>query len=192
MKKLIIGFVFFLLLSGGAHAVVLERIIYAGDTPLASSCTVSQTGPMELTISACSWTTTGQARIVAKSSVPDLSNEIAAGRAQMMLDGRRVRGWLTDKDGNIIEKARTRSLPVVSVLAVPAGQRSAIYLVDGPGITMTAQLIDFNNDQRPAGTLDYIVLPFNVPAGTTDLSGIDIEVFTVIPGQVPPKGLFQK
>ena len=151
MRKLIIGFVFFLLLLGGGgagiYAGITERIIYAGNTPLASDCQVTQTGPMQLTISICSWTTTGQGRIFntimslpAQAGVGSLAEAIRQGNAEWLPGGFRVRGWLTNKQGNIIEKSRIRTLPINTVLNIVAGERWVVYLVDGPGVTMDAVL----------------------------------------------------
>ncbi len=175
----------------GVSAAITQRIIHAGNTPLASDCVVTQTGPMQLTVSTCSWTTTGQAKIVHESKVPNLSNEIAVGNVERMPYSRRVRGWLQDSQGNIIEKSRTRFIPVPVVLNITAGETWVAYLVNGPGVTM-AVVLQKRGELRPAGTLDYILFPFVVPVSTTDLSGIDIEVFTVRPDFPPAKGLFEK
>ena len=172
-------------------AAITQRIIHAGDTPLASNCQVAQTGPMQLTVSACSWTTTGQAKIVHESKVPNLKNEIAAGRVERMPDGVRVRGWLRNAQGNIIEKSRTRFIPAKIILNIVAGETWVAYLVNGPGRTMVVTL-QKRGEPRPTGTLDYILFPFVVPAGTTDLSAINIQVFTVLPGFPPAKGIFEK
>ncbi|KKL79491.1 hypothetical protein LCGC14_2014320, partial [marine sediment metagenome] len=61
MKTLVISLLLLFLGGGydGVSAAITERIIYAGNTPLASDCRVTQTGPMELTVMPCSWTTTG-------------------------------------------------------------------------------------------------------------------------------------
>ncbi|KKM30267.1 hypothetical protein LCGC14_1566230 [marine sediment metagenome] len=193
MNKFIVGFLFSLFLTASAYATVVERVIYARNTLLVSDCIVTQTGLMELTVSACSWTTTGLSKVVPKEKVPNLSNEIAVGRVVEMPGGKEVRGWLLDKQGNIIEKSRTRGLMSSSVLTITAGKRWAAFLVDGPGITMQVALVEWGPGFTPLpGTLDYIILPFRVPVGTTDLSGIKIEVLTVRPGAGPAKGMFEK
>ncbi len=194
MKKSWIILLLLALLVGGydnALAVITQRIIHAGDTPLTSTCLVMQTAPMELTISKCAFTTTGQARIVHQSRVPSLKNEIAAGRVERMPDGKRVRGWLRDRQGNIIEKSKTHILNVATTVIVPGPGRWVVYLTDGPGTNLNVVLQLFD-DQRPSNYIEFIVMPFVMPVGTTDLSSIDIEVFTVLPGFPASKGLFEK
>ena len=190
MKTLIIGLFFLLLLPFLSQATITQRIIHAGDTPLFSDCAVTQTGPMELSVATCRWTTRGEAGIAPKEKVSDLSNKIAAGQAEMMPDGKRARWWLTDNQGNIIDKSRTRVLPP-TVLSISAGNTWVVYMVDGPGVTMTLRLQPWTGIS-PEGVLNYLLMPFKVPAGTTDLNTIDIEVFTVLPGFPAPKGLFEK
>lgn len=191
MKTVIVSLAFWLLLVASSQAGIVERVIYTGDTPLASTCTVTQTGLMELTVSACSFTTTGQARIVAREKVSNLPNEIAAGRVQNMPDGKRVRGWFRDKDGNIIDKSKTHTRATPVALSITAGDTWVVYLLDGPGVTMDVVLQRWD-DPRPANFIGFIVMPFTVPTGTTDLSTITIEVFTVKPDFPPPKGLFER
>ena len=191
--KTVIPLILAFLLASAWHtqAGLVEQDIYAATTLLASTCTVIQTGPMQLTIPPCSWTTTGLSRIVSREKVPNLTNEIAAGRVEMTPNGR-VRGWLRDKTGNILEKSRTRILPSSVTFNITAGMW-AIYLVDGPGVTMVPTLVAWSNSSKdPAGTLDYLVLPFPVPVGTTDLSGITIEFHVIKPGVRPAKGVFEK
>ena len=190
MKTTFLALALVFLLVGVANAVIVERVIYAGDTPLTSNCTVTQTGPMELAVSSCSWTTTGQSKVVAREKVPNLANEIAADRVVMMPDGKRVRGWLKDKGGNIIERSRTRVL-APTVLNIIAGEEWVVYMVDGPGVTMNLILQPWDV-KSPGGLIDYLIMPFKVPLGTTDLSVINIEVFTVRPDFPPAKGLFEK
>ena len=173
------------------QAALIERAIFAGDTPLLSTCTVTQSGPMELTVAPCSFITTGQSRIVEKSKVKNLPNEIAAGRVEMMSDGKRVRGWLRDKAGNIIEKARALFLPVSAVTIIPTGNTYFLYLVEKAGPTLGVVLLS-ESDPRPVNYVHFLAFAFTVPAGTTDLSGITIEVFTVKPGFPPARGIFER
>ena len=197
MKKAIFSFVMWILLTSSSQANIIPRVIYAGDTPLSSDCVVTQTGPMELTAGPCLWTTTGQARVFGLlESIPallglgELGRAVAEGKAELFQRGTRVRAWLRDKQGNIIERSRIRIL-APTVLSISAGGTWVVYMVDGPGVTMTL-VLQPKDDPRPAGTLDYLLLPFNVPAGTTDLNTIKIEVFTVRPGLAPARGLFEK
>ena len=200
MKTLTIGLLFALFLGAGGSwvsATITERVIYAGDTPLKSTCTVTQTGPMELTAAACQWTTTGEARVfsvlqslIARTGFGELAQSLAEDKAEWSHNGTRVRAWLRDKQGNIIARSRTRVL-TPTVLSITAGETWVVYMVDGPGVTMNLVLEKWDGD-RPENTLDYLLLPFEVPAGITDLGGIKIEVFTVKSGHVPVKGLFEK
>jgi len=199
MQKLWIVLLILALLGGGTDwvsAAITQRIIHAGDTPLASTCKVTQTGPMQLTLSTCSWTTTGEGKILDRfeSAFAALGVGLAAqalreNKAEW--HGSRVRVWLRDKQDNIIERSRTRMLSVDVVLNIVAGETWVVYLVDGLGVTMNAVLLK-NKELRPAGILDYILLPFTVPVGTTNLNTINIEVFTVLPGFPAPKGMFEK
>src|SRR3990167_3551713 len=68
-------------------------LIFSGDTPLACTIAVEQTGPMQLTVRAGAFTSTGQARI--RDYVPAAHDAaIAAGDAEMLPDGQRVRLWI--------------------------------------------------------------------------------------------------
>jgi len=193
MRTLIIGLLLSFLVGGatGVSAVITQRIIHAGDTPLASTCVVTQAGPMELTISKCAFTTTGQAKIVDESKVPSLKNEIAAGRVERMPDGKHVRGWLRDRQGNIIEKSKTHVRNAATTVTVPGPGWWVIYLLDGPGVNLDV-VLQLWEDPRPANFVEYIVMPFVVPVGTANLNQVDLEVFTVLPGFPAPKGLFEK
>ena len=205
MKTLIAGLLFALFLGGGyggVSAAITKRIIYAEETLLRSNCTVKQTAPMQLTIAACSWTTTGRSKIVnigivravaARMGVGEVASLIAQDKAQFTPGtlSTRVRGWFLDKDGKVIDRSRTRSVVSPVVLTITSGDLWVVYLVDGPGVTMDV-VLQLDREVRPPNTLDYLILPFAVPAGTTDLGGITIEVFTVKPGHAPVKGMFEK
>ena len=200
LKTLIISLLLLSLVGqqGGLSAAVTERVIHAGDTPLFSDCMVTQTGPMELTITPCTFTTTGEARIFsAWQSIRawidngPLAEAISTGRAEWMPDGRRIRGWLTDKQGNIIEKSVTWRLPTAAIITVTPGDTYFIYLVKKAGVTMETALVPVS-DSSPVGYIHFLAFEFDVPAGTTDLSSIAIEVFTVRPNFPPAKGLFEK
>ena len=198
MKKLIISLLIVLFLGGVAHAAITERIIYAGPTPLASTCQVTQTGPMELTVAPCTFTTTGWARIygilqslVARSGVGELARAVAQGKAEWTSNGLRIRGWLRDKQGNIIERSATWRLPSAESVTVTPGNTYFLYLVKKAGVTMEIKLLPVN-DPTPTTYVHYLALDFTVPLGTTDLSTVKIEVYTVRRGDRPAKGLFEK
>jgi hypothetical protein len=197
MKTLFLALTLVFMLDGVGLGAITERIIYAGDTPLINTCTVVQSGPMELTIAPCSFTTTGQAKVFsvleslpAQVGLGALAKALREGKAEWF-KGNRVRAWLRDENGEIIERAKTRRLVVPSVLTVPDGNTYFIYLVEKVGPILEVVLLPIT-DPRPAEYVHYLAFEFMVPLGTTDLNGIKIEVFTVRPGHTPAKGLFKK
>ncbi|HEB27639.1 MAG TPA: hypothetical protein ENI05_07655 [Porticoccus sp.] len=195
MKKLIFSLLFSLFLAGGTDwvsAAITERIIHAGNTPLASDCQVTQTSFMELTVLPCFWTTTGQARIVPKEKVPDLVGAIARGEVEMLPDGKRVRGWLINKDGSFVSKRKTYRVIPKAVLTVVAGQTYIVYMLRAPGQNRMNIVLMDSEDPRPSTFINYLVFEFDVPFGTIDLSTVPLEVFTVRPNFPPAKGLFEK
>jgi len=171
--------------------MIKQRIIYSGDTPLFSDFAVTQTDPMQLTISGGDFQITGQAKILEKKKVP--ADFLADGRAELMPDGKRVRVWLQDKvTKQIKDKSKRRTiLGQTTVNAVAHPTKSKTYRVDlrSPSdIVMLVQVQSWLEDEPEPITSDLthtLVFPFVVPPGTTDLSGIDIEVFTVLPGFPP-------
>lgn len=173
--------IFWLLFFTTSQAGIVERIIHAGDTPLASTCTVIQTGPLQLRVNACVWKTTGRARIIQKTKVKNLNARVASGDVQMMLDGKRVRGWLKNKDGSFVGKSKTYVLTSTIINWPADGVRYVVYMVEGPGNTMQA-LFMFADLPRPSGFIDYLIFPVAIPVGTIDLDVIDFEVFIVLPG----------
>ena len=197
MKSVIISLLVLLLLTTSSQAAITQRVIYAGDTPLASTCQVTQTGPMELTVVPCTFTTTGEARILSRldsafalTGIGPVAKALREGKAEW--HGNRVRVWLHDKDGKIIERSVTYHLTTTASIIVPPGDTYLVYLVkSNPGLKMDA-ILRSEAAPRPANHIHPLVFEFTVPMGTTDLSGIDIEVFTVRPGHAPPKDLFQK
>lgn len=200
MKKLIIGLIVSFLLGGipDTSAGITERVIYAGDTPLYSDCTVVQSGPLELTVPPCMFTTTGQAKIFNRlQSLPamvgagPLAAAVRDGKAEWMRDGLRIRAWIRDKQGKIIERAVTYQLPVASVITVPPGDTYFIYLVENPGKKMDTVLLP-TNAPSPSNYVHYLAFEFTVPLGTINLSGIKIEVFTVRPSFPPARSMFEK
>ena len=199
MKKYFILLLLFVLLGSGTDwisAAMTQRIIHAGDTPLFSDCNITQTGPMELTVTPCTFTTTGEAKIVSRldsafalTGLGPVAEALREGKAEW--HGNRVRAWLRDKNGNIIERSATYHLPVASLITVPPGDTYFVYLVKNPGLKMEAILLPANAP-RPANYVHHLAFEFAVPPGTTNLSGIEIEVFTVLSGSAPTKGMFEK
>ncbi|HEB26529.1 MAG TPA: hypothetical protein ENI05_01960 [Porticoccus sp.] len=198
MKALIISLLLILVGGGfdGISAAITQRIIHAGDTPLFSDCGVTQTGPMELTVTPCTFTTTGEARIASRlnsvfalTGIGPVAQALREDKAEW--HGNRVRAWLRDKQGNIIEKSVTWRLPTVEIIGVTPGETYFLYLIEDVGVTMEVLLIPVSSP-RPAGYIHYLAFEFTVPLGTTNLSSVDIEVFTVRPDFPPAKGLFEK
>lgn len=198
MKIIVASFLFLFLFVSSGRADITERVIYAGDTPLFSDCTVIQTALMELTINPCSYKTTGEARVFgvieslpARVGMGPLGAAIAQGKAEWMPDGARVRVWLRDKDGVIIERAVSYRLPIAKTLSVVAGSQYMIHLVKAGGTTMDV-ILALGSDPRPANYVHFLTFRFTVPAGTTDLANVQIKVFTVKDGYLPKKGMFEK
>jgi len=168
--------------------MIVQRSIYAGDTPLFSDFSVAQTGPMQLTISGGTFQITGQARIVPGVKVPaEFFND---GRAELLPDGKRARVWLQDRvTKRIKDKSKRRKVTGNTLLNVTAHpNKDKYYKVDlrSPSdVVMQVQTKNWLADQDEPITNDLthiLIFPFKVVPGTTDLSGIDIEVFTVLPG----------
>ena len=171
--------------------MIKQRIIHAGDTPLFSDFAVAQTGPMQLTISGGDFQITGQAKILGKNKIPLAF--LTDGRAELMPDGKRVRVWLQDKvTKQIQDKSKRRKIvgqTTVNIVAHPI--KSKTYRIDLRSPSDTIMLVQaqswLKDDPEPitSDLTHMLVFPFVIPPGTTDLSGIDIEVFTVLPGFPP-------
>ncbi len=198
MKRIILSLFFWFLLGGFAQADIVERVIYAADTPLFNDCSVTQTGLMELTIAPCSFTTTGQARVFsvikslpAKLGIGELARALDRGEAEWLPGNMRVRAWLKSKNGDIIARSERLLLTIPSILVIPAGDTYFIYLVRKAGPIMEAVLLPVSAPQ-PDNNVHILAYEFEVPIGTTDLSEVIIEVFTVKSGKKPKKGMFEK
>ena len=170
---------------------VNRGLIYAGDTPLASTLVVEQTGPLQLGVRAGSFTTTGQARI--RSYVPANHDAmIAAGRGELLAEGNRVRGWIQDKTGALVDKAETYTLTSDTVITLTSDPtRPVAYRLDLLGQGTTAEVFVrrkvIDVEQYPAPppgrkTLQTLVFEFIVPPGAVNITPIDIYAFVVRPG----------
>jgi len=172
--------------------MIIQRIIHAGDTPLFSDFTVAQTGPMQLTISGGEFQITGQARVIDLGKVPNAF--FTDGRAELMPDGKRARVWLQDKiTKQIMDKSKRRTVAgqtLINVIAHPTMKKTYQIDLRSPSDTvMLVQVQSWLEGQPIPKTSDLthiLAFPFIVPPGTTDLTGIDIEVFTVLTGFPPP------
>jgi len=173
-------------------ATIMQRTIYSGHTPLFSDCAAVQTAPMELTIAPCIFTTTGRAKVhsviaslPAQAGLGQLGQAIREDKAEWY--GNRVRAWIRDSEGNIIERAVTYILPAAKSIIVPPGDTYYLNLIKVGSVVMDVVLRPTSAPPRPANYIHVLAIEFVVPLGTTDLSSVKIEVFTVIPGSAPSK-----
>lgn len=166
-------------------------LIYAGDTPLASTIAVDQTGPMQLTVRAGSVTTTGQARI--RRYDPRVHDAtIASGKAELLPDGKRVRGWHQDRTGNPIEMSRTYTLASDTVVALTSDlTRFVAYDVDliaqgvNVGVHVKRKIIGVEEYGGPPPgwkKLHELLFEFVLPPGVATVTPIDIFALIVKPG----------
>jgi hypothetical protein len=170
-----------------------KGLIYSGDTPLSSTIVVEQSGPMQLTVRAGSFTTTGQARIVPAASVPDLQSLIEAGRAEMLPDGQRARIWLQEGDRLLRSETLTLAADTVFDLASDPEEAKCYQAMLGidangqPEIVMRSRYESDEYPDWPQGwqPVQELIFEFAVPPGCNDLSGIDIYVLRVEPGFPP-------
>ncbi|MBM4443384.1 MAG: hypothetical protein FJ027_23490 [Candidatus Rokubacteria bacterium] len=82
-------------------AIRTGNLIYAGDTPLACSITVEQTGPMRLTVRAGSYTMTGRAQVLDYRPVLH-DRALRSGRAELVTMPARVCWPVLDDAGRIV------------------------------------------------------------------------------------------
>lgn len=161
-------------------------LIYAGDTPLACSIPITQTGPMQLTVGAGTFVTTGEARI--GRYLPAVHDpELAAGRLELLPDGQRVRQWTV--------APTTVVLGVDAVITVTAdAMRVKEYLVElcvrGGDVDVVGRSRFLPEGVRrplPPGwvAVHLLVYPFLVPPGTTALDQLAIPVLSILPGFPP-------
>ena len=166
-------------------------LIYAGDTPLACDIVVEQTGPTQITVRAGSFTTTGQARI--RPYVSSKHNAlIAAGKGELLPDGARVRGWIQDRAGVPVDKAKTYTLAADRGVALTSDPtRPVAYNVDliGQGINadvfIKRKVVNVEQyGSPPPGwkKVHELVFEFVIPPGGTDITAIDIYALVVNPG----------
>ncbi len=168
-------------------------LIYAGDTPLSSTIVVEQSGPMQLTVRAGDFTTTGQARIVPMDSVSNLQELIEAGRAEMLPDGQRVRIWLQEGDRLLRSEKLTLAEDAVFDLASDPDEAKCYQAMLGidangqPEIVMRSRFADDEYPDWPQGwqPVQELVFEFMVPPGCSDLAGTDIYVLRVEAGFPP-------
>ena len=173
-----------------------QGLIYAGDTPLALSVAVEQTGLMQLTVRAGSFTSTGQARI--RDYVPDppgLSAHdvlIATGKAEMLPDGTRIRVWSQDAAGVPTDKAKTYTLTTDQVVNVTSDPLTPVaYDVDlisdgaATDVLVKRKVVGVEEyGDGPAGwtKVHELLFEFVLPPGCADVTPIDIYALTVKPG----------
>lgn len=145
-------------------SLVGRGLIYAGDTLLALSIEVEQTGPMQITVRAGSFTSTGQRR------------------------KDRNGNWLAWE-----EESKTYTLLTDQILNLTADltfpkDYDIDLISDGTknDVLVRSRLQDGIEEfaPYPAGWKQAhdLILPFTIPAGMIDLANVDIFVWTVMPG----------
>mgnify|MGYP001558577136 CR=1 FL=1 len=166
-------------------------MIYAGDTPLACSITVEQTGPMQITVRAGSFTTTGQARI--RGYDPGThAGLIASGKAERLPDGKRVRVWLQDVNGQPIDRATTYTLAADQIVVLTSDPLKPVaydvdLISDGPqtDVLVKRRVVDAEEygDPPPGWRKVHDLLSeFMLPPGCAEITPIDIYALTIRPG----------
>ena len=165
--------------------------IFSGDTPLALSIAVEQTGPMQVTVRAGSFTSTGQARI--RPYDPARHDAlIAAGKAERLPDGARCRLWIQDATGTPVDKAKASTLAADQVIALTSDPTRAVaYDVDliSDGATTDVLVkrkvvgVEAYGDP-PAGwqKIHELLFEFVLPPGCVDITPVTIYALTVKPG----------
>jgi hypothetical protein len=169
---------------------IVDRVIYAGKTPLFSDFVVTQSGPMQLEISGGEFQITGQAKHFDPSDVPP--EFFSDGRAEMDDEGK-ARVWLQDKvTKQLKDKSKRRRIAETTTVNITADlSKTKSYRIDlrSPSdIEMLIQTQSWLDGERAPATEDLthtLVFPFKVPVGTTNLNDLKIEVFKVLPGRQP-------
>lgn len=181
---------------GPAAAEILPQTIYAGDTPLASTCALQHIPPLTLQVGPCQFTTTGQARILPVT--PETAALVSAGKAELLPDGMRMRQWL-ERDG-VPLRSVTATLPAEAVFTLtPHPLFPTDYLVDLVRVDTTRAMSVLLRSQIADGLQRFASLPaglsllqpftaFRLPAAALTLTGVTIRVFTVVPGFPPRTG----
>ena len=170
-------------------SIIWRGLIYAGDTPLALTIIVEQTGPMQLTVRAGSFTSTGQARIRPYTLADDAL--IAAGFAESLPDRQRVREWIERRDGTL-DKAKTYTLAVEQVINLTSDPLKPVaYDVDlisngtQTGVLVKRKVVGVEEySDPPLGwqKVHELLFEFVLPPGCADVTTIDIYALTVKPG----------
>ena len=172
-------------------------LIYAGDTPLALTIAVEQTWPMQLTVRAGSFTSTGQARI-RPYDPPIHAALLASGKGELLADGKRIRGWIQDKTGVPRDIAKRYTLAAARTIALTSDPtRPVAYAVDLLGQGAAADVfgkrrivgVDLFGSPPPGWkALHGLVYEFILPPGLTDVASVEVFVLTVTPGFPPGTG----
>ena len=171
-------------------------LIYAGDTPLALSIAVEQTGPMQVTVRAGWFTSTGQARI--RPYVPADDALIADGLAERLSDGQRVREWTTQRNGTL-DKSKTYTLAADQVINLMSNALKPVaYAVDlvsdgaQTGVLVRRKIggVKEHGDLLSPGwrRVHELLFEFVLPPGCADVTPIDICALAVKSGFPPGTG----
>ena len=178
-------------------SVLYRGLIYAGDTPLAMTIAVEQTGPMQLTVHAGSFTSTGQARL--KPYVEEMHYPLVlAGKAEAMNNWSWVRVWLQDANGNPIDKSKTYTLVADQVINLTSDPLKLVaYDVDLISDGIRADVLvkrkvigreEYGDPPLGWTKVHELLFEFVLPPGSSDVTPIDICALTVKPGFPPSTG----
>lgn len=139
-------------------SALFRGLIYAGSTSLASTIVVEQTGPLQLTVRAGSFTTTGDVR----QGVPPETHTLAADQ-------------VLDLTAHATYPTAYRAFLVTDGVSADVLLQSRV--LDG--------IEDWPDPPAGWQIVHQLVYEFVVPAGATDLSAVEIPVLTVLPGFPP-------
>jgi hypothetical protein len=174
-----------------------SRFCYAGPTPLASTIVITQGRPLELIIGPGSFTTTGQAEIIARTpaTMEILTKRVTDGWAEGLPGGVFFRHWLPDGRGR---PAKSRTVILGEDLhwqlepdeeyPIEAKVEVVVSEAGDCDLWLAQKKLDGVEEyDLPAGwhTEHILVFPFIIPPKLPDLAMIDIEYLVVLPGSPP-------
>lgn len=170
---------------------------HAGDTKNASTITIEQTGPLQLTVRAGTWTTPGRQSFAPIAALADPASLVAAGLAEYMPDGQRLRLWVLDQNGQPIERSVAYTLPADVVFTLTADPTDVkeyqfeLGLFHGAcDVLCRSRIAGEALPLEPAGWVEIHWLGgLTLPAEATDLTAIPVSVFTILPDFPPGEGV---
>lgn len=137
--------------------------IYAGETPLALTITVEQTGPMQVTVRAGSFTSTGQRR-------KDRSGNWLP--------------WIEEPVTYALAADQTVDLTADLLVAKEYVVELGVNGLGAVDVLVRSRIVPDPFPPPPPGwtTIHMLVFPFRVPPLTLDLTDVDIYALTIRPG----------